>query len=72
MLEGRQYRELFKKVEKHLSQIEQQKLLKDTLGLIIDNLITDFKDDFGFTGARLYVLDELELNFLWITGQLPL
>lgn len=58
MLEGKQYRELFKKVEKQLSQIEQQKLLKDTLGLIIDNLITDFKDDFGFSGARLYVLDE--------------
>lgn len=58
MLEGKQYRELFKKVEKHLSQIEQQPLLKDTLGLIINNLITDFRDDFGFTGARLYVLDE--------------
>ena len=58
MTEGREYRELFKKVERQLSKIEEQRLLKDTLGLIIENLLTDFKDVFGFTGARLYILDE--------------
>jgi len=58
MTEGREYRELFKKVERQLSKIEEQPLLKDTLGLIIENLLTDFKDVFGFTGARLYILDE--------------
>lgn len=57
MAYGREFRELFKKVERHLSKIEEQPLLKDTLGLIIENLIRDFKDDFGFTGARLYILD---------------
>jgi len=56
--EGIKYRELFKKVEKHLGAIEEQESLKETLGLIIEDLLTDFADDFGFTGARLYVLDE--------------
>lgn len=58
MKEGKHYRELFRKVEKHLSEIEQQKLLKDTLGLIIENVIRDFKEDFGLSGARLYILDD--------------
>lgn len=65
--ESIKYRELFKKVEKHLGAIEARESLKDTLGLIIKDLLTDFAADFGFSGARLYVLDEgdyrLELKF---------
>lgn len=54
----RNYRELFRKVECHLDEIENQPSLKHTLGLIIQSILTDFEEDFGFTGARLYVLDE--------------
>jgi phosphoserine phosphatase RsbU/P len=57
-LESKKYRDLFHKVEKHLGAIEEQKSLKETLGLIIENLLNDFSDGFGLTGARLYVLDE--------------
>jgi serine phosphatase RsbU (regulator of sigma subunit) len=58
MKEGIKYRDLFKKVEKHLGAIEEQESLKETLGLIIEDLLEDFAENFGFTGARLYVLDE--------------
>lgn len=48
-------RQLFRKVESHLSAIEQQESLTETLGRIIESLLQDFAEDFGFTGARLYV-----------------
>lgn len=51
------YRELFRKVEAHLSDIENQQSLGQTLGLIIESILADFAEDFGFTGARLYGLD---------------
>jgi sigma-B regulation protein RsbU (phosphoserine phosphatase) len=54
------YRQLFRKVESHLDDIENQPSLKQTLGLIIESILADFADDFGFTGARLYVLDQDE------------
>ena len=54
------YRQLFRKVESHLNDIENQPSLKQTLGLIIESILSDFAEDFGFTGARLYVLDQDE------------
>lgn len=63
------YRELFRKVESHLNNIENQPSLGQTLGLIIESILADFAGDFGFTGARLYGLDaeegvyRLEANF---------
>ena len=54
------YRQLFRKVESHLNDIENQPSLKQTLGLIIESILADFAEDFGFTGARLYVLDQDE------------
>ncbi|OYW05446.1 MAG: hypothetical protein B7X11_01925, partial [Acidobacteria bacterium 37-65-4] len=51
------HRELFRKVESHLSDIENQQSLGQTLGLIIESILADFAEDFGFTGARLYGLD---------------
>lgn len=54
------YRQLFRKVESHLDDIENQPSLKQTLGLIIESILSDFAEDFGFTGARLYVLDQDE------------
>lgn len=56
------YRELFRKVERQLGAIEQLPGLKQTIGLIIENILRDFQEEFGFTGARLYVLDELGLR----------
>jgi len=52
------YRDLFRKVERHLGAIEQQPSLQQTLGLIIENILTDFRAEFGFVGARLYVRQE--------------
>jgi len=52
------YRDLFRKVERHLGAIEQQPSLQQTLGLIIENILKDFTAEFGFTGARLYVRQE--------------
>jgi phosphoserine phosphatase RsbU/P len=51
------YRQLFRKVEAHLDSIENQQSLAQTLGLIIQSILNDFAEDFGFTGARLYALD---------------
>ncbi len=51
-------RELFRKLEQHLSAIEQQPSLKQTLGLIIENILHDFSEEFGLTGARLYIRDD--------------
>lgn len=51
-------RELFRKLEQHLSAIEQQPSLKLTLGLIIENILRDFSEEFGLTGARLYIRDD--------------
>jgi len=50
-------RELFRKVESHLNAIENQPSLALTLGLIIESILKDFSVEFGFTGARLYILD---------------
>jgi phosphoserine phosphatase RsbU/P len=52
------YRELFHKLERHLGEIEAQSSLKQTLGLIIENLLRDLSAELGLTGARLYVLDD--------------
>ncbi len=52
------YRQLFRKVERHLNDIENQQSLTQTLGLIIESILSDFAEEFGFTGARLYVRDE--------------
>lgn len=57
------FRELFRKVETHLNAIENQPSLAQTLGLIIESILRDFSDDFGFTGARLYILDRSEQAF---------
>jgi sigma-B regulation protein RsbU (phosphoserine phosphatase) len=54
------YRELFRKVEAHLNEIENQQSLAQTLGLIIHSILSDFTEDFGFSGARLYGLDSDE------------
>ncbi len=51
-------RELFRKIERQLGAIERQPSLKQTLGLIIENILRDFSEEFGMTGARLYVRDE--------------
>lgn len=51
-------RALFRKVETHLNAIENQPSLKQTLGLLIQSILTDFESDFGFTGARLYIQDD--------------
>lgn len=56
-------RELFRKVEAHLNAIENQPSLAQTLGLIIESILRDFSEDFGFTGARLYILDRSEQVF---------
>ena len=52
------YHALFRKLEVQLSEIEQQQSLTQTIGLLIQRILSDFADDFGFTGARLYALDE--------------
>lgn len=51
------YHELFRKVENQLSEIENQESLRETLGLIIERILKDFSEDFGFSGARLYGYD---------------
>lgn len=57
------FRELFRKVESHLNAIENQPSLAQTLGLIIESILTDFSEEFGFTGARLYILDGAKREF---------
>ncbi len=52
------FRAVYRKVESHLSAIENQPSLKETLGLLIQSIVTDFTEDFGFTGARLYAVEE--------------
>lgn len=52
------YHELFKKLEIQLQGIEDQKSLRETIGLLIESILRDFSREFGFTGARLYHLDD--------------
>ncbi len=52
------FRALFKKVESHLNAIENQPSLRETLGLLIQSILTDFQEDFGFSGARLYLSED--------------
>ncbi len=52
------FRALFKKVESHVVAIEDRESNTLTLGLIIESILEDFEEDFGFSGARLYVSDE--------------
>jgi len=51
------YHEFFRKLENYLEKIERQPSLKETLGVIIQGILTDFTDDLGLTGARLYYLE---------------
>ena len=52
------YHALFRKLEVQLSEIEHQQSLTQTIGLLIQRILSDFSEDFGFIGSRLYILDE--------------
>ncbi len=54
------YHLLFRKLERQLSSIESQPDLKQTIGLLINSILDDYAEEFGFIDARLYVLDEDE------------
>ncbi len=52
------YHALFRKLEVQLSEIEHQQSLTQTIGLLIQRILSDFSEEFGFIGSRLYILDE--------------
>ena len=51
------YKNLFRKLEKHLGAIERSEDVVDTLFAILERLVTDFEDDLGIVGGRIYVRD---------------
>jgi serine phosphatase RsbU (regulator of sigma subunit) len=51
------YKNLFRKLEKHLGTIERSEDLVDTLSAILATLVSDFEDDLGIVGGRIYVRD---------------
>ncbi len=50
-----QYKNLFRQLEKTLASIERSEDLLATLAAILRRLVTDFQDDLGLVGGRVYV-----------------
>jgi sigma-B regulation protein RsbU (phosphoserine phosphatase) len=49
------YKNLFRKIEKTLATLEHSEDLLGTLSAILGRLVTDFQDDLGIVGGRIYV-----------------
>jgi hypothetical protein len=48
------YKELFRKLERNLAQIQRSEDLSATLTAILRHLVDDFRDDLGIVGGRIY------------------
>ncbi|MBI4161526.1 MAG: PP2C family protein-serine/threonine phosphatase [Acidobacteria bacterium] len=48
------YRGLYKKLERTLRAIERSADLDETLSAILEGIVTEFREDLGFVGGRLY------------------
>lgn len=51
------YKNLFRKLEKHLASIEHSDDVVQTLAAILARLVADFADDLGIVGGRIYLRD---------------
>ncbi len=51
------YKNLFRKLEKHLATIEHSDDMVETLTAILARLVADFADDLGIVGGRIYLRD---------------
>ena len=52
------YRNVFRKLEENLAQIERTDDLVTLLSLILERVVDDFHDDLGIESGRLYVRDD--------------
>jgi sigma-B regulation protein RsbU (phosphoserine phosphatase) len=68
------YKNLFRKIEKTLASIEGSEDLVATLTVILERLVTDFRDDLGLIGGRIYSRqgDDYVLQAEFPPGRAPL
>lgn len=64
----RDFKALYKRLEGALERIEQIETPSDTLATILEILITDFEEDLGFEGGRVYQHDEEENDYVLCCG----
>ena len=56
------YRNVFRKLEENLAQIERTEDVVALLSLILERVVEDFHDDLGIESGRLYVRDSSTLK----------
>jgi len=52
-----EYKRLFRKLERNLTQIEHSEVVAPTLVAILERLVQDFREDLGIVGGRIYDRD---------------
>ena len=69
-----QYKNLFRKLEKTLAALERSDDILGTLSAILGRLVTDFQDDLGIVGGRIYVRHDgyFVLENEYPTGKAPI